>query len=169
MKTHTVTAAILFLFTVSAPSFSQTSCSNDPGLLDTPDDILNMVTRSDDTLIQTYAEYHPVLLKTALDNYAVCLRSDNHGVVESAIAQLVRLKLDVPNLSAPDCVREMRRLSTEGRTQMIRLKARFALMLCDDPALFDLAQLHRSDEPDAVFAEIASQLRSKLIVSEARE
>ena len=163
----TVTA-FLVAWTVAAPA--QTSASyHNAKPLDNTDDIGPLVRSGDHSGIVAFAEYHPVLLKRALDNYAQCLRCGNSGVVESAIAQLLRLHLDVPGLSAEPCIRELRRLAGDGATPVIRLKARLALLLCDEPDLFDIARLQRQRESEKLFGEIAEQLCSRLIGSTAQD
>jgi hypothetical protein len=171
MNIHRTFIACLAVFVALslAAAAQSTRYYHDNNPIENPDDIAPLLRDGDHVSIVEFAEYHPVLLKRAVDNYAACLRCGNNGVVESAIAQLARLRLDVPTLSAEKCLRELRRLAGEGATPVIRIKARFALLLCDEPALFDTAALQLQRDPEKLFADIATQLRAKLFGANGNE
>ena len=108
------------------------------------------------------ADKHPVLFKRAVDNYVVCLKSDNCGVVESALAHVVKLRLAFPNESFTDITREVTRLAASGSTSCIRFKAALTRQVFENTDLADLAGLPASSDPDAFFADLGMRLSRAL-------
>ncbi|HTP12560.1 MAG TPA: hypothetical protein VMM37_02995, partial [Bacteroidota bacterium] len=72
-------------------------------------------------------------------NYAVALRSDCDGVVESAIAYSTLLRLVAQDLDMGRIQKILVDLSENGRTHAIRYKAYLALAVFENPAKFQNA------------------------------
>lgn len=70
-------------------------------------------------------------------NYAACLTSANEGVVESAIAQSVRMKWALPSARLEDLRTGLGNLADRGKTVSIRYKAYLAGLVFDSPSIFN--------------------------------
>ena len=70
------------------------------------------------------------------DNYRACLTSGNDGVVESAIAQCVRLKWALPSAELEQVRKTLGTLATGGKSAAIRYKASLASLVYDAPSIF---------------------------------
>ncbi len=81
-------------------------------------------------------------------NYSSCLTSGNNGVVESAIAQSVKLKWSYPSAQLEDLRASLGALATGGKTPAIRYKAYLAGLVFDSPSIFngESAQEYAWDE-----------------------
>jgi hypothetical protein len=69
-------------------------------------------------------------------NYRACLTSANEGVVESAIAQSVKMKWAFPSMQLEDLRGSLGTLATGGKTAAIRYKAYLASLVYDSPSIF---------------------------------
>jgi hypothetical protein len=69
-------------------------------------------------------------------NYRACLASANEGVVESAIAQCVKMKWAFPAMQLEDLKCSLGTLATGGKTAAIRYKAYLASLVYDSPSIF---------------------------------
>ena len=75
--------------------------------------------------------------KERLDrNYAASLMSANKGVVESALAIITMIKLDMPNEELPILRAKIENLATFSMVPAIRYKACLARAVFDNPAKF---------------------------------
>jgi hypothetical protein len=81
-------------------------------------------------------------------NYRACLASGNEGVVESAIAQCVKMKWAMPSEQLEDMRGSLGTLATGGRTAAIRYKAYLAGLVFDSPSIFtaESAQAYPMEE-----------------------
>jgi len=70
-------------------------------------------------------------------NYMAGLTSANDGVVESAIAQSVRMKWALPSAQLEELKCTLGTLTTGGRTTAIRYKAYLAGLVYDSPSIFN--------------------------------
>lgn len=70
-------------------------------------------------------------------NYAACLTSANDGVVESAIAQSVRMRWALPAAHLEGLRSGLGNLSDRGKTVSIRYKAYLAGLVFDSPTIFN--------------------------------
>ena len=103
------------------------------------------------------AERHETASPAMIErNYLACLVSDNNGTVESAIAHLVKIKLDAPAYSSTKTRETLRKLAMEGRTQAIRYKAYLAGLVMDDPEGFRVSGCRSCETPRELFAAVAS-------------
>ena len=62
-------------------------------------------------------------MKTAVENYNLALKSQNDGLVESAILMVMRVKMMQPELNYKRVLSELDKLTLNGETFVIRNKA----------------------------------------------
>jgi hypothetical protein len=116
--------------------------------------------------------FYPVL-KTSSDEYkerldkcyAISLSFDNNGLVESALAIVTMMKLDVPAEEFSRIKDEIDDLAVNGPTPVIRFKAYLADAVFANPAMFREEAARRYDDPDALFSALADRLTKALLSS----
>ena len=69
-------------------------------------------------------------------NYVACLVCPIDAVVESAIAQSVKMRWALPSAGLEDMRTTLEKLATAGRTPAIRYKAYLAGLVFDSPVIF---------------------------------
>ena len=79
---------------------------------------------------------HRIDSALAKENCLVALKSDNEGLVESAIDVLIMVKKTYPTMDFEAADKELDRLSIEGETPSIRYKAQLASLYFQYPGLF---------------------------------
>jgi hypothetical protein len=116
--------------------------------------------------------FYPVLknssaaYKERLDKcYAISLSYDNNGLVESALAIVTMMKLDVPGDEFSRIKDEIDDLAVDGATPVIRFKAYLADAVFANPAMFKEEAARRYDDPDALFSALAERLTKTLLSS----
>lgn len=103
-------------------------------------------------------------LQKAACVYAADLKSDNEGVVESALAHVVRMKLFVPELNCPDLQMGIRLVAVTGETPQIRHRAYLASLVFDAPSLFSQEAARVYENPDELFSTLAARTNIALMV-----
>ncbi|MFQ5584357.1 MAG: hypothetical protein ACE5GL_07980 [Calditrichia bacterium] len=88
------------------------------------------------------------IIDNAPSNYLNGLKSDNLGVVESAIFHSVKFKLYYPDEKMDKLISELNKLIGEGETGTIRHKAYIALQFLNNPGL--LSKIEKRDYKDPV-------------------
>ena len=96
--------------------------------------------------------------------YAECLKSENDGVVESALAHVAMFKLMYPVKELAQLKREVDRIATRHSSNEIRYKAYVVASLFENPRLFAGEARTDYDSPDDLFAALSGQLH-RVIVS----
>jgi len=96
--------------------------------------------------------------------YAECLKSENDGVVESALAHVAMFKLMYPVKELAQLKREVDRVATRHSSNEIRYKAYVVASLFENPRLFAGEARTDYDSPDDLFAALSGQLH-RVIVS----
>ncbi len=102
------------------------------------------------------ASYEPTVLDR---NYAACLKSETDGVVESALAHVIKMKLVFPDQAFPKVENAVRKLSTDGRTMAIRYRAQLSSMVLDNVQTFKVTNCKDCETPEALFESIAAHLQ----------
>ncbi len=146
MKAYKVLAASLFL--VSIPVLAQSSrrgMQHDP---------------PHSAAVWSYAEEYT---QKAIKNYAMALNSANDGVVESVIAHLTFLRIDLPQLDLKKIEATLINLAETGRTPVIRYKAYLANIVFESPASFVKSLNTEATNSDLFFSDIASQVQKTLL------
>jgi hypothetical protein len=101
------------------------------------------------------------IAERALPNYYKALTSDNHGMIESAIENLVKLKLYAPDLDFSDVVKKMDRLTEDGQTVQIKYKAFVANLYLENPEKFNWLSSENKDEQAKLFDTMFAQLENR--------
>ncbi len=103
-----------------------------------------------------YASYAP----TTLDrNYSACLSSEIDGVVESALAHVIKMKMAWPDQSFPRVENAVRKLSVNGRTMASRYRAQLSSMVLDNIQTFKVTNCQECESPEALFEAVAARLQ----------
>ena len=96
--------------------------------------------------------------KAALPNYYKAINSDNHGVIESAIENLVKLKLYAPDLDYSKVAEKLGQLTEDGQTIQIKYKAFVANLYLESPEKFNWLSSEDKDEQAKLFDTMFAQL-----------
>jgi hypothetical protein len=108
----------------------------------------------------SYFTSHTAINQTVLeDNYARCLSSNTDGVVESALAYVIQMKLEWPDQNFSKIEKAARKLSVNGRTLAIRYKASLASIVYDDMLMQQLTDCVNCDTPDELFAKVSARVQ----------
>ena len=91
------------------------------------------------------------------------LESENDGVVESALAHIASMKLQVPSASVSRVREHVGKLTTSGRTPATRYKAYLAKQVFDYPELFEQESHVQYTKADALFGALALRMNSALM------
>ncbi len=97
--------------------------------------------------------------------YEHCLLSDNNGVVESAIREVLLIKLAQPNVQCDRIASALEELRVNGATPIIRLKASLAKYVYDNPAMFAEEGIRSYSWDTDVFGVITDRLRESVFVT----
>jgi len=105
-------------------------------------------------------------LELSKENYLKSLRSENDGVVESAVFYVVKFKIFYPGQDCSEIEAELERLASNSREPRIRYKAQLANHYLENEDW--LSRIEKLDYKDAdqFFAELAADLNSKIFVFE---
>lgn len=95
-------------------------------------------------------------------NYRRCLVCANDGVVESAIANTVRMKWAVPSAHLDELKATLGSLAADGPTVAIRYKACLAEMVFDSPSTFAEQSGQKYAGDDELFTAITVRLQQAL-------
>jgi hypothetical protein len=106
--------------------------------------------------------FFPVLKKySAADkeridqNYVISLNSNNHSIVESALAVVTMLKLDLPADEFPMVSDRIEYLASHGDTPMIRYRASLACAVFANPDLFKEQAALQYNDTNTLFSALA--------------
>lgn len=92
-------------------------------------------------------------------NYQFCLRSENNGVVESALGQVAFMKLVNPDQPMEMLQEDITQLVLFGRTPRIRYRAYLAAQVIDNPGMFAGIAMPACTTCDELFDELAGELQ----------
>lgn len=106
----------------------------------------------------------PIDLKSARQNYLVGLRSENTGVVESAIYNVLQLVKVDPTQAIVEIRQQLTRLSTSSQTDRVRYKAGVALMLLAHPDILMNLSYNRNIPADQYFADAMERMKATYLV-----
>ena len=113
--------------------------------------------------------HHAAHLDKAAQRYTECLESCNTGVIESALAQAVLMKLYVPEKEFEGLREKISSLSVNGCNPTIRYKAYLASLVYDDPELFAQEQGQSFSDAEALFSSVSNRLQVTLLGSHDRK
>jgi hypothetical protein len=109
------------------------------------------------------ARYSNINMEKAQKGYKCCLQCKADGVVETAIAQIVWMRLAVKDKDMTDLKAELDRLAVIGRTPAIRYKAYLACQVFDYPEIFGSVQQTGIESADDLFSALATRLQKTLV------
>ncbi|HVN48503.1 MAG TPA: hypothetical protein VMU30_06730 [Bacteroidota bacterium] len=98
-------------------------------------------------------------------NYANLLESRYNGIVESALAVVTMVKLDLPADEFSRIKNEIDRLALDGATPVIRYKAYLAEAVFTNPAMFKEEAGSQYRDEDAFFSALAQRMTKSLLSS----
>jgi hypothetical protein len=96
-------------------------------------------------------------------SYAISLNFTYNGIVESALAVVTMVKLDVPADEFPMIKDKIDDLTVNGATPVIRYKAYLAKAVFANPAMFKEEAAHQYSNPDAFFSAMAERMTKTLL------
>ena len=103
--------------------------------------------------------------KRCVDQIQSALKSENEGVVESAIFISLSLKNYFPETNIGKIVNKINDLVTDGSTPVIKYKAQLASLYFTYPALFSDIKISSKGNPDAYFKMISERLVNTSLAS----
>jgi hypothetical protein len=89
----------------------------------------------------------------------------NNGIVESALAVVTMIKLDLPADEFPMIRDEIDYLAAHSTTPMIRYRACLAEAVFDNPAMFKEAAARQYSDPEELFSALADRKTKPLLSS----
>ena len=96
-------------------------------------------------------------------NYVLCLESCNTGVIESALAHVVLMKLYAPEKQLDMLQAKINSLSVNGCNPTIRYKAYLAGLVYDNPEIFKSEQGRKFENPEDLFGSLSDRLQVTLL------
>jgi hypothetical protein len=147
MKARTMLAAALLIGAVTLPAVAQEER--------TP--------KSEQTYFSSLDSYRHANLTVLCRNFRACLDSQNDGVVESAIAHIIRMKMYLKSEDFTDLKSAIDWLSVAGRTPAIRYKAYLASLVLDNPNWFKDECCKEYSGAEEMFTTLAKRLQQTLI------
>ncbi len=115
-------------------------------------------------IVPTQLISQPIDLKAARQNYLMGLRSDNTGVVESSIYNVLQLVKAEPSQPIAEIRQQLTKLSTSAKSDRVRYKAGVALMLLAQPSILMNLKYDRESVADDYFAEAMARMTATYLV-----
>jgi len=101
-------------------------------------------------------------LKAALPNYSNALNSNNDGVIESAIENLVKLKIHAPDLDFSKVTKRLDQLTEQGNTREIKYKSFIAYLYLEDAERFNWIASEDRDKKLKIVEELFVRLEKQI-------
>jgi hypothetical protein len=101
--------------------------------------------------------------------YAQCLECGNDGVIESALAHAILMKLYAPDKKFDVLQEKVNSLSVNGCKPSIRYKAYLASLVYDAPELFKQEQEQKFDNAEELFSSVSNRLQITLLGAHDRK
>jgi len=102
-------------------------------------------------------------IRSIENNYLDCMESGCNAVVESAIAQAVRMRWALPSADLETMKEQLGSLALHGNTLAIRYKASMAAMVFDAPSIFTGESGKTYQEDADLFAAVGSRAQKALV------
>ncbi|MCC6396877.1 MAG: hypothetical protein IT282_07640 [Bacteroidetes bacterium] len=120
-------------------------------------------TMSQDAYFSSETRHKSANLANAEKRYVLSLKESNEGVVQSALAHIVHMKLMVPTAEFRSAEAEVKALSATSDSPTIRYKAYLASLVFENPELFRSGSGIAYDSPEELFASVASRVQVSLL------
>jgi hypothetical protein len=105
----------------------------------------------------------PAHLVTAAARYVECLQSENDGVVASALAHAMWMKLGRPDMQFPNLRTEINALAVASPSESVRYRAHLASLVYDAPILFKGIESMDFERDVDLFAAVAGRVSYSLL------
>ncbi|HEY6951680.1 MAG TPA: hypothetical protein VI758_04690 [Bacteroidota bacterium] len=146
MKAYTIVAAGIFLVSLRALGQSDRS-----GI------------QHENPYFAKPAAYSETFLGKAFRSYAMNLNSTNDGVVETTIAYMAYLRLNMPKAEMGEIGGAISKLAESGRTPVIRYKAYLASVVFESPASFARGLKPEYADSNEFYSDVAAQVQRTLL------
>jgi hypothetical protein len=93
-----------------------------------------------------------------VNRYRDCLKSDNQGVVEAALAHILWMRVAAPCVDVTPLKADVERLSVKGKPATIRLRAYLTAMVFENPDEFKGIAQREYEGPNDLFASVTDQM-----------
>lgn len=113
--------------------------------------------------ISTFAQ---TTLPKASENYLHALQSENTGVVESAVFNIVRLKLHFPEQNTDQLLKALHELSQNADSESLRYRAYLAASYLEQSSLRDKIKIEKYEDIESFFVMLADTMQEELLVAE---
>jgi hypothetical protein len=120
--------------------------------------IVSTSSASDRNCFSDSATYARFGAAKAAEFYVPALSSSNEGVVESALAHLAMIKLNMPGCELRSVKAGVRAIERKGMSAEVRYKAWVVRTLMERPELFEGIARSGYDGPDELFGALASRM-----------
>ncbi|MGH1366650.1 MAG: hypothetical protein ACRBF0_24025 [Calditrichia bacterium] len=104
-------------------------------------------------------------LPKASENYLHALKSDNIGVLESAVFNIVKLKLQFPQQDTDKLLAALKELSQNAGDESLRYRAYLAASFLQQDDLRSRIKVKNHEDAEAFFVLLANTLEDELLVS----
>lgn len=108
-------------------------------------------------------------LANAEQRYVLCLESDNTGVIESALAHAVNMKLICPSVEFTKLKAEISDVAKNGSTPVTRYKAYLAGLVFENATMFSRVRQAGYETPEELFRSVATQVQMTLLDDRGHE
>lgn len=101
-------------------------------------------------------------ISTALNNYMSYLKSENHGLRNNAIYQIVQIKSRFPEADLSMFNKKLAKMALNDKEVMIRSHAFLALAYLNDDKLVEKVKLQfNNEEPEAFYERLDQQVHTE--------
>lgn len=105
-------------------------------------------------------------LPKASENYLHALTSDNAGVVESAVFNIVQLKLHFPKQNTDQLLKALHELSQNAESESLRYRAYLAASYLEQHSLRAKIKIQKYEDIESFFVMLADTMQEELLVAE---
>ena len=100
----------------------------------------------------------PKVLDQAVTNYSNALKSENPGVRNSALYQIVRMKNVHPEADYASLKKVMKKMAEKDDNALVRVHAKLTLLYIDDPVLSEKVRTVRGEEDFQFFQRLHNEI-----------
>jgi hypothetical protein len=97
--------------------------------------------------------------------FAATLSSEHNGLIESCLANVTKMKLDLPEDEFPMIKNEIDNLLANGTTPVVRYEAYLAGAVFANPAMYKGETALQSENPQVFFSMLAERMTKTLLSS----
>ncbi|MEL6821726.1 MAG: hypothetical protein AAFP70_08200 [Calditrichota bacterium] len=113
----------------------------------------------------TISSFAQSTLPKASENYFHALKSDNIGVVESAVFNIVQLKLHYPKQNTDQLLKALNELSQDADSESLRYRAYLAASYLEQCTLRAKIEVKKYEDIESFFVMLADTMQEELLVA----